>query len=98
MSAAIHSGITGTDNPRHLCVIQALMTRPLTREYFDQVAGCSNGPELVAQLRCSELKAPCSRIKNKGRDLFDCFPDVFHFTKADLRSLLSWVAKRGGAT
>lgn len=41
----------GTDNPRHLRVIQALMTRPLTREQLDDVAGSNNGPELVAELR-----------------------------------------------
>ncbi|MEI8326741.1 MAG: hypothetical protein WCH44_15520, partial [Betaproteobacteria bacterium] len=42
---------TGTDNPRHLRVIQALMTRPLPRGQLDAVAGASNGPDLIAELR-----------------------------------------------
>ena len=41
---------TGTDNPRHLRAIAALLRRPLPRENLDTVAGCSNGPELVAEL------------------------------------------------
>lgn len=99
-SAAEHSdskstaSFSGTDNPRHLRVIQALMTRPLPREQLDKVAGCSNGPDLVAELRRRGLKAPCTRTKKKDRDLFDCWPGVYHFTEADRRKLNSWKRKR----
>jgi len=91
---------TGTDNPRHLRVIQALMTRPLPREQLDKVAGCSNGPELVAELRRRGLELECTRTKKKDRDLFDCWPGVYHFTKADRRRVIQWLAIRntGGAT
>ena len=85
---------TGTDNPRHLRTIQALMTRPITREHLDQIAGCSNGPELIAELRRRGLNVPCTRTKKKDRDLFDCWPGVYHFTQADRRRVLSWLAKR----
>ena len=88
---------TGTDNPRHLRTIQALMTRPVTREHLDQIAGCSNGPELVAELRRRGLEVPCARTKKKDRDLFDCWPGVYHFTQQDRRRVLAWLAKRGGA-
>ena len=37
----------GTNNPRHLRVIQAVTVRPMPREELDRVAGCSNGPALV---------------------------------------------------
>lgn len=87
---------TGTDNPRHLRVIQAVMTRPITREHLDQIAGCSNGPELVAELRRRGLEMPCARTKKKDRDLFDCWPGVYHFTPKDRRRVLAWLAKRGG--
>lgn len=89
---------TGTDNPRHLRVIQAAMTRPMTRENLDQIAGCSNGPELVAELRRRGLEMPCVRAKKKDRDLFDCWPGVYHFTQQDRRRVLAWLAKRGGTT
>ena len=88
---------TGTDNPRHLRTIQALMTRPITREHLDQIAGCSNGPELVAELRRRGLNVPCTRTKKKDRDLFDCWPGVYHFTQADRRRVLTWLAKRDRA-
>ena len=85
---------TGTDNPRHLRVIQALMTRPLPREQLDSVAGASNGPELVAELRRRGLETPCTRTKKKDRDLFDCWPGVYHFTQRDRRNIYRWLAKQ----
>ena len=86
---------TGTDNPRHLRVIQALMTRPLPREQLDAVAGASNGPELVAELRRRGLELPCCRTKKKDRDLFDCWPGVYHLTQQDRRRVKKWLAERG---
>ncbi len=88
---------SGTDNPRHLRVIHALMTRPLPREHLDSIAGASNGPELVAELRRRGLETPCTRTKKKDRDLFDCWPGVYHFTQKDRRRVIQWLAKRGGA-
>lgn len=88
-------GFTGTDNPRHLRVIQALMTRPLPREQLDTIAGASNGPELVAELRRRGLVTPCTRTKKKDRDLFDCWPGVYHFTQQDRRRVKQWLSTRG---
>ena len=93
----VPAGFTGTDNPRHLRTIQALMTRPITREHLDQIAGCSNGPELIAELRRRGLEVPCARTKKKDLDLFDCWPGVYHFTQADRRRVLTWLAKRDRA-
>jgi hypothetical protein len=84
----------GTDNPRHLRVIQALLTRPIPREHLDEVAGCSNGPELVAELRRRGLQMPCSRTKKLDRDMFECWPGVYHFTQADRRKLSAWKRRR----
>ncbi len=85
---------SGTDNPRHLRVIQALMTRPLPRDQLDSVAGASNGPDLVAELRRRGLEAPCTRTKKKDRDLFDCWPGVYHFTQSDRRRVNYWLTHR----
>lgn len=84
----------GTDNPRHLRVIQAVLTRPMPREHVDSVAGCSNGPELIAELRRRGLELPCTRTRKKDRDLFDCWPGVYHCTQADRRKLIEWKRKR----
>ncbi len=87
---------TGTDNPRHLRALQALLVRPTPRETLDSVAGCSNGPELVAELRRRGLEMPCTRTKKKDRDLFDCWPGVYHLTQADRRKLAAWKRRRTG--
>ena len=83
-----------TDNPRHLRVIQALMTRPLPREQLDRVAGCSNGPDLVAELRRRGLKAPCTRTKKQDGDGFDVLPGVYHLTQGDRRRVSAWKRER----
>jgi len=88
----------GTDNPRHLRTIQALMTRPLPREQLDQVAGASNGPELVAELRRRGLETPCTRTKKKDRDGFDVLPGIYHFTPDDRRRVKRWLAVRAKGT
>ena len=87
--STVPARFTGTANQRHLRAIQALMTRPITREHLDQIAGCSNGPELIAELRRRGLNVPCTRTKKKDRDLFDCWPGVYHFTQADRRRVLA---------
>ena len=84
----------GTDNPRHLRVIHAVWVRPIPREQLDSVAGCSNGPDLVADLRRRGLQMPCTRTKKLDRDLFDCWPGVYHLTQRDRRKLADWKRKR----
>lgn len=99
-SAARHSdskssaSFFGTDNPRHLRVIQAVSVRPIPREQLDAIAGCSNGPELVAELRRRGLDMPCIRTRKQDRDLFDCWPGVYHLTQQDRRKLAAWKRKR----
>ena len=85
---------TGTDNPRHLRALAALLRRPVPRENLDTEAGCSNGPELVAELRRRGLEVPCHRINFVDRDRFICRPGVYLLTDADRRKLHQWMAKR----
>jgi hypothetical protein len=84
----------GTDNPRHLRVIQALMVRPVPREELDRLAGCSNGPALVADLRALGLKLPCTRLRTLDRDMFPSWPGVYHLTPCDRRKLNAWLRQR----
>ena len=84
----------GTDNPRHLRVTQAVLVRPIPRAELDRVAGCSNGPELVAELRRRGLEMPCTRTKKLDRDRFDCWPGVYHLTQRDRHNVTAWKRKR----
>jgi len=93
---SIANRFKGTDNPRYLRALQALRVRPVPREQLDRVAGCSNGPELIAQLRRDGLEIPCTRTRKKDRDMFDCWPGVYSLTQADRRKLNAWLARRAG--
>jgi hypothetical protein len=83
----------GTDNPRHLRVIIRLLKGPLSREALDRAAGCSNGPELVAELKRRGLEVPCKRIKFIDRDGKPCRPGVYSLSAEDKRKLREWFAK-----
>lgn len=90
------SRFTGTDNPRHLRAIQALQTRSRPREQIDREAGCSNGPELVAELRRRGLEIPCVRVAVLDRDGNEVRRGVYHLTEADRRLLRAWLRARRG--
>ena len=92
----------GTNNPRHLRVIAALLTRPRPREAIDRIAGASNGPELMAELRRRGLDAPCSRTPCIDRDGYEVTRGIYHFSDQDKRLIRSWlkrlerIKKQGG--
>lgn len=88
------SKFTGTENPRHLRVITVLMRRPVSREELDSVAGASNSPELVAELRRRGLTVHCERILFIDRDGKPCRPGVYSLTESDRRKLYRWLASR----
>ena len=93
-SAPNSAKFTGTDNPRHMRAIAALLRRPMPRESLDKEAGCSNGPELVAELRRRGLEVPCERISFIDRDGHSCRPGVYSLTITDRRIFWQWQAKR----
>jgi hypothetical protein len=85
---------TGTDNPRQLRVILALLRRPISRQELDAVAGCANGPDLVSALRNLGLAIDCHRIKFIDRDGRTCRPGVYLFTACARRKVIQWLSKR----
>lgn len=99
-SALSKAQFIGTDNPRHLRVIATLLQRPLPRKSLDSIASCSNGPELVAELRRRGLELPCERIQFIDCDGLPCRPGVYSLTETDRRKVRRWLAERahgGGA-
>jgi len=84
----------GTENPRHLRVIMALLVSPRTRETIDRVAGASNGPELMAELRRRGLDAPCSKTPCIDRDGYEVKRGIYHFTDKDKRLIRAWLKRR----
>lgn len=80
----------GTTNPRHLRVIAALLERPLLREELDRVAGCSNGPDLVAKLCRRGLDIKCLRVAHTDRDGKPCRPGLYLLTDTGKRQVSAW--------
>lgn len=102
LSAPNRPKFTGTDNPRHLRVLYALLTRPRRREDIDQIAGCSNGPDLIAELRSRGLTKEhlrCDRVPFIDRDGCPCRPGIYCLTEHGRRAIYTWLAKcrKGGA-
>lgn len=85
---------TGTDNPRHLRVIMALLVSPRTRETIDRVAGCSNGPALISDIRDLGVEIPCSKTPCIDRDGFEVKRGIYHFTDHDKRLIRAWLKRR----
>ena len=85
---------TGTDNPRHLRAIHALLVSPQPREAIDHRAGCSNGPELIAELRRRGLDVPCERTPCIDRDGSEVKRGIYYLTNIDRRLLNRWKAMR----
>jgi hypothetical protein len=83
---------TGTDNPRHLRALVAMEHRPISRQELDSIAGGSNGPDLVAELRRRGLPIECERIVFIDRDGHKCCPSVYYMSKKSLRLYKAWKA------
>ena len=85
---------SGSLNPRQLRALHALLRRSMPREHLDREAGCSNGPELVAELRCRGLELPCDRIPVFDRDGLEVKRGVYHLTPKDRRKIHHWFSTR----
>ena len=91
LNAASISNFIGTDNPRHLRVITEILRGPLGREQLDEIAGCSNGPALVYELRHRGLELPCNRISFIDRDGCLCHPGIYSLTDLDRKKINQWL-------
>jgi hypothetical protein len=66
----------------------------MPRESLDRAAGCSNGPELIAELRRRGLEIPCERVPDYDRDGKEVRRGVYHLSPRDRRLLSRWLSKR----
>jgi hypothetical protein len=88
---------SGSANPRALLILNVLHHRPVSREALDKIAGCANGPDLVAGLRSRGLgqdHLPCEQIQFVDRDGYTCRPGVYSLTEKGRRMVYAWMARR----
>lgn len=88
--SAIVGKFTGTDNPRHLRAIEALMRGPVDRKALDRIIGCTNSPAVVAALRTRGLEVPCKLVRCLDRDGRHCDPGVYELSKRDKALVHRW--------
>lgn len=93
-SAADKRNFKGTSNPRHLRVLMALLVRPRPREAVDEVAGASNGPDLIAQLRERGLSIPCTPTPCIDRDGFEVRRGIYCLDDRDRCMVRAWLRRR----
>jgi hypothetical protein len=84
----------GTDNPRYLRVLHSLELRARSREEIDKIAGASNGPQLVANLRGCGLTIPCHLVPGIDRDGNPIRFGVYSLDATDRRKILAWQRQR----
>jgi len=94
LSAKEHCDFTGTRSPRHLRALRALLASPagLAREELDRVAGCSNGPALVSDLRAKGLEVPCFMRTVHDRDGREVEAGAYLLTERDRNKVGRWLA------
>lgn len=77
----------GTDNPRALRLLRALLKQPLTRESADTITGASNGPEEVRKLREQGLELPCYRLGVHDMDGLWTYRGLYALSYRDKRQV-----------
>lgn len=93
-SAPSKRQFTGTDNPRHLRALVALEIRARPREELDRVVGCSNGPDLISDLRTRGLELPCDRVPCLDQDGREVKRGIYSMTPGDKRAVRAWQRRR----
>lgn len=91
----------GTDNPRYLRILAALLTRARSREDIDRIAGASNGPAAIAELRALGLPKgdclPCERTPCYDRDGQEVMRGVYWLTPVGRSRVQAWMRRRDAA-
>jgi hypothetical protein len=88
---------SGTDNPRYLRVLHALVLHPMPREQLDRVGGCSNGPALVSELRDLGLGRDglcCMMVPDQDRDGRAIKRGVYFLSELGRRAINAWIRLR----
>ena len=89
----------GTDNPRHLRVLKALAKfKEVSRTSVDEIAGASNGPELIAEIRRRGLGDEhliCRRKEGIDRDGRPVKPGYYSLSYEGKRVVGTWLFKNG---
>jgi hypothetical protein len=74
------------------------MIRPRKREEIDRIAGASNGPALITQLRGLGLGVKCTMTPGIDRDGYPIKFGIYAFDDRDRRAVNAWLSKTAKVT
>lgn len=78
----IPDAITPSVTPRQSRLLTALLNGPVSRHNADGIAGASNSPEVVRQLRALGIRIDCERIEILDRDGLPSRPGIYHLCES----------------
>ncbi len=82
------------NTPRQYRVVTALYHKPFSREEVDRIAGASNGPEVVRQLRELGWDIPCELVSHIDRDGLQGRHGIYRLSDDDRARLNKWLSRR----
>jgi hypothetical protein len=74
--------------PRQTRTVQRLLRGAVMREELDHVAGASNSPDIVGQLRRKGLDIPCEPVSKLDRDGRQCTPGRYSLAPESVQEAL----------
>lgn len=83
-------------NLRERRALSALLAGPVKREHLDKLAGVSNAPDLIMNLRREMgLQIPCKIVRDRDRDGKRCVYGVYSLSDRDLARLSKMRGEQG---
>jgi hypothetical protein len=82
-------------NPRVIRAIKALLLGVVDRNDLDEIVGCRNAPELIAEFRRCGLEVPCQRTPKRDRDGFVTLVGGYYLTPLDRMLIEQWIKRTG---
>ena len=86
----------GINTKRERRALLRLLASAAMREEIDNEAGCSNGPDLVLNLRERGLELPCKRLSFLDRDGRRCYPGQYRLSNSDRVKVTRALRDEGG--
>lgn len=97
----VSASFMGTSNPRYLRILAALLARARTREEIDRIAGASNGPAAIAEIRALGLPKTncllCERTPCIDRDGQEVQRGIYWLAPIGRQRVQTWIRKRDAA-
>jgi Helix-turn-helix domain len=100
MAALLVTNATTTPSPdgittqkfsdRQRRALDALWRGPIMREALDKEVGCSNSPNLIAELRSKGIEIVCEKVHAIDHDGKPCRPGCYSLTEKSRETLMEW--------